>query len=168
MAKRAEGTGTDGLVLTGQSKPKKRKPRRYEWTKAKEKIFLTTLAETCNVTAAAEAAGMSAAGAYFRRKKVAAFRAAWAEAIATAYQRLELELLERALNGTEKIVRRRDGSEERIRDYSNSVALTLLKMHRDSASEAQSEAQEVDVEDVRKRLVEKLERLRTRFESDAQ
>jgi len=124
------------LTVVGGASPKARKARAKDWTKAKEALFLTTLAETCNVTAAAAAAGVSVSGAYARRKKVAAFRAGWAEAIAAAYQRLELVMLDRALNGTEKIVVRKDGSEERMRDYPNQIALHLLKMHRDGAMEA--------------------------------
>ena len=107
------------LTVVGSSKPKVRPPRKNEWTRAKEETFFTALAETSNVKLAAETAGMSAAGAYWRRKRDAAFRAGWAEAIATAYQRLELVMLDRALNGTEKIVVRKDGSEERMREYPN-------------------------------------------------
>ena len=143
-----------------------RKPRRNEWTRAKERTFFTALAETCNVKLAAEIAGMSVAGAYWRRKRDAAFRAGWAEAIGAAYQRLELVMLDRALNGTEKIVVRKDGSEERMREYPNQIAMHLLKMHRDSAMQAIEEPDEADVADVRARLVEKLERLRRRFEAE--
>ena len=143
-----------------------RRPRRNEWTRAKERTFFTALAETCNVKLAAEIAGMSVAGAYWRRKRDAAFRAGWAEAIGAAYQRLELVMLDRALNGTEKIVVRKDGSEERMREYPNQIAMHLLKMHRDSAMQAIEEPDEADVADVRARLVEKLERLRRRFEAE--
>jgi hypothetical protein len=154
------------LRVVGTATPKIRKPRRNEWTKAKQDIFFTTLAETCNVKLAAETAGMSVAGAYWKRKRDAAFRAGWAEAIGVAYQRLELVMLDRALNGTEKIIFRKDGTEERMRDYPNQIALHLLKMHRDSATEAVEEPDEADVAEVRQRLVEKLERLRKRFEPE--
>ena len=154
------------LRVVGNTKPKVRKPRRNEWTRAKERTFFTALAETCNVKLAAEIAGMSVAGAYWRRKRDAAFRAGWAEAIGAAYQRLELVMLDRALNGTEKIVVRKDGSEERMREYPNQIAMHLLKMHRDSAMQAIEEPDEADVADVRARLVEKLERLRRRFEAE--
>ena len=154
------------LRVVGSTKPKVRRPRRNEWTRAKEQTFFTALAETCNVKLAAETAGMSVAGAYWRRKRDAAFRAGWAEAIGAAYQRLELVMLDRALNGTEKIVVRKDGSEERMREYPNQIAMHLLKMHRDSAMQAIEEPDEADVADVRARLVEKLERLRRRFEAE--
>ena len=154
------------LRVVGNTKPKARRPRRNEWTRAKERTFFTALAETCNVKLAAETAAMSVAGAYWRRKRDAAFRAGWAEAIGAAYQRLELVMLDRALNGTEKVVVRKDGSEERMREYPNQIAMHLLKMHRDSAMQAIEEPDEADVADVRARLVEKLERLRRRFEAE--
>jgi hypothetical protein len=154
------------LTVVGSAKPKIRRPRRNEWTKAKEKTFFTALAETCNVKLAAETAGMSAAGAYWKRKRDAAFRAGWAEAIGAAYQRLELVMLDRALNGTEKIVVRKDGSEERMREYPNQIAMHLLKMHRDSAVEANQEVDETDIEEVRERLFAKLQRLRKRIEAE--
>lgn len=156
------------LTVVGGAAPKARKPRENEWTKAKEQAFLMTLSETCNVTLAAEAAGMSTSSAYARRKKVAAFRAGWAEAIAAAYQRLELVMLDRALNGTEKIVVRRDGSEERLREYPNQIALHLLKMHRETASEIINEPDETEAEEVRARLLEKLRRLRKRIQAEEQ
>ena len=119
----------------------------------KEAEFLTVLAETCNVTRACAEAGVSASGAYKRRRENAAFRAGWLEAIATAYQRLELVLLDRAFNGTEKVVKRRDGSEERMLEYSNQLALTLLKMHRDTAEAANAELPPEEVDELRERLV---------------
>jgi len=166
VGRAAKSKGKGELTLVGGARPKAQKPRRNSWTKAKERDFLSTLAETCNVTLSAEAAGMSVTSAYNRRKSHAAFRAGWAEALSAAYQRLELLLLDRALNGTEKIVRRKDGSEERMRDYSNQTALALLRMHRDSAVEAIEEPSESEVAEVRKRLVEKLERLKVRFEQE--
>lgn len=164
--KAGTGTGSNALVLVGVESPKMRRPSKRDWTEAKQCDFLSALAETCNVSRAAAVAGVSVSSAYRRRKTNAAFRAGWADAIATAYQRLELELLDRALNGTEKVVKRRDGSEERVRDYSNTVALTLLRMHRDSAIEILDGPSEAEVEEVRQRLLDKLERLKKRIDKD--
>ena len=102
--------------------------------------------------------------AYRRRKMDAAFRAGWMEAIAAAYQRLALVLLDRAFNGIEKVVRRRDGSEERMLEYSNQLGLTLLKMHRETATEASTELAPADIDEIRERLVRKLQRLKKRDE----
>lgn len=162
-AGRAGKPGGGKLVLVAGGKPKLRKRAKRNWTKAKEVEFLTALAETCNVTRAAAEAGLSSRHAYRRRKSHAAFRAAWREAIATAYGKLELAMLERSLNGTERVIRRKDGSEERVREYPNAIALTLLKMHRDTAIEAETEVSEEQAAEVRQRLFDKLQRLRQRF-----
>jgi phage terminase small subunit len=153
------------LVLVGGKKPQMREASKSSWTNAKEAEFLAVLADTCNVTQAAAEAGVSSSAAYKRRKENAAFRAAWLEAISVAYQRLELVLLERAFNGTEKLVKRRDGSEERMREYSNQLGLTLLKMHRDTAVEASIEMAPDQIEELRERLFNKFKRLKQRDQS---
>ena len=150
-------------MLTEGTKAKKRKAGKRDWTKAKEQQFLTVLAETCNVTQACREAGVSLSGAYAHRRKVAAFRAAWGEAIAVAYRRLELLLLERAFNGTEKVFTRKDGSEERVREYPNAIAFQLLKMHKDTAEQAEREPAEGELEELREKLQRKLGRLRQRL-----
>lgn len=152
------------LVLVGTARPKQRKPSKRDWTDAKQRDFLTSLSETCNVSRACEEAGVSVSSAYKRRKTNAAFRAGWLEAIGTAYHRLELVLLDRAFNGVEKMVKRRDGSEERMQEYSNQLGLTLLKMHRDTAAEAAPENKPENIDEIRERLFNKLERLRVREE----
>lgn len=105
--------GRRDLVLASGATSKMRKVRKNEWTKAKEVKFLTALAETCNVTLSAMEVGISTQAAYNRRERNAAFRLAWGEAIAVAYRRLELMLLERSFNGTEKLITRKDGSGRR-------------------------------------------------------
>jgi len=164
MARRRK---TCELVLVAGERAQMRKPSRRNWTKKQEEKFLSALAETCNVTRACEEAGVSDSQAYRRRKTDAAFRAGWMDSIAAAYQRLELVLLERALNGTEKIIVKTDGREERMREYPNQIALTLLRMHRDTAVEATTEMAPDDVEEIRVRLLEKLKRLREREEGKA-
>ena len=167
MAGRKKGGAKAPLVLVGTAKPQLRKPSSRDWTKKKETVFLTTLAETCNVTRAAEAAGIAFATAYRRRKKDAAFRAAWLEALGTAYSRLELVLLDRAFNGMEKVINRKDGGQERMVEYSNQLGLTLLKMHRDTAAEADVELSDDHLQEVRERLFNKLQRLRKRNAQEA-
>lgn len=150
------------LALVGGDKPQMRQTRKPGWSKAREKEFLSVLAETCNVTHACRETGVSVSAAYKRRKSHAAFRAGWLEAIAAAYQRLELVLLDRAFNGTEKLVKRRDGSEEVMLEYSNQLGLALLKLHRDSAIEADTSFEPDDIEELRARLINKLERMQRR------
>ena len=159
------GRKPDGVLIGGKS-PKVQRASKRDWTKKKEQNFLSVLAETCNVTRAVEAAGVSVSGAYARRQRNAAFRASWRNAIAAAYQKLELALLDRAFNGTEKIVTRKDGSEDRMREYSDQLGLQLLKMHRATASEAETELPGENADEMREQLVKKLVRLKQRLEDD--
>ena len=156
------------LKLVGGKKPQMRKPQPRAWTREKEAQFLTVLGETCNVTRAAQEAGVSTSSAYRRKKEHAAFRAGWLEAVSIAYQRLELVLLDRAFNGTEKVVKRRDGSDERMVEYSNQLGLSLLKMHRDTAIEAAPENEPQDAEEMRERIIAKLKRLKQRFDAETE
>ena len=156
------------LVLVAGGAPKKRKAVARDWSKAKERAFVEALTETCNVTLACEAAKVSTTSAYKRRKVDAAFRNAWREAIGLAYQKLELVLIERALNGTEKIVTKIDGREERMREYPNHIALQLLKMHRETAVEATTEVPDSEVDEARQRVFDKLERLRIQVTAKAE
>lgn len=152
------------LTLVAAARPQLKKKAKRDWSKAKAARFLGVLADTCNVSEALRRSGVPMTVAYRRRKMDAGFRAAWAEAIAVAYSRLELMLLERAFNGTEKVITRKDGSEERMREYSNQLGLTLLKMHRDSATEANDEYPADDVAEIRARIVRKLQRMKKRDE----
>jgi hypothetical protein len=152
------------MTLVAARKPQLKKQARRDWSRAKEVKFLGALAETCNVSEACRRSGVPMTVAYRRRKMDAAFRASWLETIGSAYQRLELMLLARAFDGTEKVVKRRDGSEERMMDYPNHLGLQLLKMHRETAIEANGEPSGEDVDEIRERLVKKLQRLKKRNE----
>src|SRR5256885_8650292 len=153
------------MTLVASKRPQLRKKAARDWSKDKAAKFLSVLADTCNVSEACRRSGVPMTVAYRRRKMDAAFRSGWLEAIAAAYSRLELVLLDRAFNGTEKVIRRRDGSEERMLEYSNQLGLMLLKMHRESAIEAESEMPSEDIEEIRERLVRKLQRLKKRNEA---
>ena len=152
------------LTLVASKRPQLRKAAKRDWSKVKALSFLSVLGETCNVSEACRRSGVPMTVAYRRRKMDAAFRAGWIEQIAIAYSRLELVLLDRAFNGTEKVIRRSDGSEDRMREYSNQLGLQLLKMHRETAIEAETEMPVEDVDEIREKLVNKLQRLKRRDE----
>lgn len=154
------------LTLVAARRPQLKKKARRDWSKEKAQDFLGALAETCNVSEACRQSGVPMTVAYRRRKMDAAFRAGWIEAIAIGYQRLEAVLLDRAFNGTEKVITKRDGSEERMREYPNQLGLTLLKMHRETAIEADSEVMAGEIDEIRERLVKKLQRLKKRDEKE--
>lgn len=159
-----EGQDRPDLTLIGGPSAKKRMPTKRDFTREKQGEFLSVLAETCNVRRAAREAGVSVTHVYYLRKRDAVFRAGWRDAIGIAFQRLELVLLERAFNGTSKPIKRRDGSEGRMREYSDRLGLTLLKMHRDSAIEAAPENEPENIDEIREQVFNKLERLRRREE----
>jgi hypothetical protein len=152
------------MTLVAAKKPQLKKRAKRDWSKAKARAFLAVLGETCNVSEACRTSGLPMTVAYRRRKMDAGFRTEWAQTLSYAYHRLELMLLERAFNGTEKVVTRRDGSEERMREYSDRLALNLLKIHRETAMEAEPELASEDVDEIRERIVRKLQRLKRRNE----
>ncbi len=118
------------LTLVASMNPQLRKAAPRDWSKHKARAFLSVLGETCNVSEACRRSGVPMTVAYRRRKMDAAFRAGWLEAIAAAYQRLELVLLDRAFNGTEKVIRRRDGSEERMLEYATPLGEGRFRLSR--------------------------------------
>ena len=117
----------------------------------------------------AERAKVGSTTVYSRRRKDAAFRLAWSEAVAQAYARLEVETLERALAGKARTIVAKDGSEERVIEYDERTALALLRLHRDNAREperrevAESAISIDEANEVRDRLLAKIKRVRVRL-----
>lgn len=162
MAKRVSTTPNPILVVDGKSSPKLRRASPHSITDEQVETFFATLTETCNVVRSAKAAGFSARWAYRRRRRDAAFRSAWAEAVREGYAKLELVLLERAIKGTPRPLFRKDGSERIIREYSTALAVALLKRHAETADAASYEPAETELTEIRERILERLEKLRLR------
>lgn len=165
MARKPKAAPKVKLTLVPGARPQLRKRAKRDWTKAKAARFLGVLAATCNVSEACRQSKVPMTVAYRHRKKDASFRAAWLEAIDLAYHRLEGVLLDRAFNGTERIKTRKDGSEERMREYPNHLGLQLLRMHRDTMLDANNEFVPDDIDEIRERLVRKLQRMKKRDEA---
>jgi hypothetical protein len=151
-------------AVGGEKIVKVRRVRKDGWTEAKKREFLAELAATCNVTLALERVGMEKSSLYRLRRRSAKFRADWAEALRVSYAKLELELLDRAMNGTVKTIVRGDGRTETIREYPNGIALALLKIHKDKVAEAEVEHDPVQIEEVRQRIMRKLAIVKQRIE----
>ena len=75
---------------------------------------------------------------------------------------------DRAFNGTEKVIKRKDGGDERMVEYSNQLGLALLKMHRDTAVEANLDMVPADADEIREKIIGKLRRLKQRMEREAE
>ena len=163
MAKALRGKAGAALVLSHyRGSPQRRTGRRSDWTRKMSDQFCETLADTCNVTLAAASIGRSISNVYKWKGKDASFRAAWDAALAMGYSRLELMLLERALHGVEKTVVARDGTATVMREYSDRVALTLLRMHRETAAMAEESVDGREHEEACARIIAKLGRLKHR------
>ena len=154
--------GDERTVLEGKTRLKKRGGRRDDITDEQIETFFATLADTCNVVRSAKAARFSANWAYRKRKTDAAFRNGWALAVREGYAKLELILLERAMKGTPKLVRTAEGSDRIMREYSNTLCVALLKRHAETADSAAYEPDDAEANELRERILEKLERIRER------
>ena len=163
MAKARVAKAAGALVLGEyRGAPQRRTGRPSDWTRKMRDQFCETLADTCNVTLAAASIGRSISNVYKWKAKDASFRAAWDAALAMGYSRLELMLLERALHGVEKTVVARDGTATVMREYSDRVALTLLRMHRETAALAEESIDGREHEEACARIIAKLGRLKER------
>ena len=154
-----------GMHLGKGKKPQMRKTRRGGWTAAKQRKFIEELAATCNVAASLRRVRMSARGVYDLRKRSAEFRAEWAGALCEGYAKLEMMLLDRAMNGTVKTVTRANGTVDKTHEYPNALALRLLKMHKDAVADAEAEHHPEEMEEVRRRIVRKLAAVKKRAEA---
>lgn len=96
------------------------------WTKVKRDAFLAELAATANVRASARAVGMSEGCVYRLRLRSTEFRRDWEAALREGYARLELVMLERAINGRDEA----GLNAGKMADYSDRLGLALLAAHR--------------------------------------
>ena len=150
------------LILESGTRVRRIRRSHRSWTEAKRTAFLEALAECCNVKLAAKMAGVSTSRAYALRDQDAAFRAGWERALATGFAQLEMMLLERALHGVEKTVTAANGTVTVMREYSDRVALALLRMHREQASLANEDVDDGEWQEARERIVARLQRIRER------
>lgn len=94
-------------------------------------IFLSELAATSNVSAAARTAGISTGTAYDTRRASPEFNRKWQEALCEGYDNLEMELLHRLRTGE---VKPASGSKRGVRAFDNATAFRLLSVHREAVS----------------------------------
>ena len=95
-----------------------------------EKPFLDQLAQTSNVTAAADKAKISVSHVYKTRRDDAEFARRWHAALAEGYDNLEMEMLQRLRDG-----RLEDTDEDGTkRKFDMNAAFRCLTAHRDTVS----------------------------------
>ncbi|MEL6875768.1 MAG: hypothetical protein AAGM33_09855 [Pseudomonadota bacterium] len=129
-------------------------------------MFLSELAATSSVSAAADKAGLAKSTVYFWREKDADFADAWREALTSGYDLLETELLERARHGVLKPVYHNGRQVGTIRHYNDPMALRLLSLHRETAALERAAREHMgDIGEIRARIDAKLDAMRDRLEN---
>lgn len=123
------------------------------------KIFLSELAATSNVTAAAGRAGVCTSTAYEARRHNSAFNRAWQQALCEGYDHLEMELLHRLRTGE---VKPASGAKRGVRAFDNATAFRLLAAHRESAARFRAVRNNEDAEAIVLSINAKLEAMRQR------
>jgi hypothetical protein len=161
-ARRDQAAGRELVLSASKRGPQKQAGRANKWTEAKAEKFIKVLADSCNVTLAARAIRWSVSNVYVKRTKDAAFRAAWDQALAIGYSRLEMMMLERALHGVEKTVVLKSGESRIMREYNDRVALALLRQHRETVAAIEDRMDDGEYQEACERIIEKLARLRER------
>jgi len=140
-------------------------PAKRKWTAQRREAFLRHLRATGNVSSAAEAVGLARSGVYALRQADAGFRAAWDDAVEAALDDLEAELRRRAMEGTERPVFHKGETVGTIRNYSDSLAMFLLRSRRpqvyggESGGREKGSAPGETAAQVRRRLEERLARM---------
>jgi hypothetical protein len=100
------------------------------WTPEKETAFMVALSETCNVTRACKAVGIARQTAYDRYEADAEFKKRWDKAKALGVEAVEDECHRRAYEGLDKPVFYQGEVCGTIREYSDTLAIFLLKAHK--------------------------------------
>ena len=123
------------------------------------KVFLSELAATSNISAAARKAGITTATAYDQRRHDAEFNRAWQRALCEGYDHLEMELLRRLRDGE---IKPAAGAKKGTRTFDNATALRLLAAHREAAARQRAIHSNQDSEAIIQSINAKLEVMRQR------
>jgi len=122
-------TGAKGSIIraSGKDGPQRIATGGHRWSDAAEALFLDHLAASCNVTHAAGVVGFSTVAIYKRRRSDAGFAARWQAALEQGYARLEISLVQRAIDALAGFAPDPDVP---IPPMSVKDALAILQLHR--------------------------------------
>lgn len=113
-----------------KSKPKTANPVGRLANVGWEDIFLKSLADLGNVSAACKKAKVSRDAAYDKKKLDEGFAQAWKVALKTAVESLEAEAWKRARDGVKENVYQMGGKVGTVTKYSDTLLIFLLKAHK--------------------------------------
>ncbi len=161
-------------VGKAKANAQRRAVRKDGWTQELRRIFMETLAATCNVSEAARVAGKNLSSAYYQKRRDPGFAREWAQALSVGYSELEALLLREALFGSEQeeVTLDADGmvkSRKVKRGHPHVVGMRLLTAHARKATETRTanETDRPDGEDAVTRLRAALDAVRRRSAGDA-
>lgn len=141
---------------TGRRKSRApRKPKFEHWSP----VFISELAATSNVSAAARKAEIATATAYDARRVDPEFNRKWQQALCEGYDHLEMELLQRLRSGE---VKPHSSAKRGVRSFDNATAFRLLAAHRDSAARQRAIRDNEDTEAILASINAKLDKMRER------
>ena len=138
----------------------KRRTRPTRFTTTRQREFLEHLALSANVTASAEAIGIDTSQIYRAKRRDPDFAAEWRAALQSAYDRIEGELLERALGGYDRPIVWKGEQTGRIRQQDTTLMLRLMTMHRQEVTVGAAAS---DAGAARRRIEERLDELAERL-----
>jgi hypothetical protein len=114
-----------------------RKAKIKRWNEKRKQTFLAKLAETANVRSSAKEVGLSKTAAYDLKQRDPVFAEAWRDALEIGFSELEMALLRRGLEGSEREERMELGKEKELkyvkttRSFTFVGPLRLLMAHRE-------------------------------------
>ncbi len=112
------------------SKPESRGPGRARMPAVKVNAFFYPLGRTGSVTVAAQRAQLRRTTLYQRRQDDEAFAERWARALDLGVERLQDNVLNRAMNGSEKPVWRNGQKIGSVQQFDNRLLQFLPRAHR--------------------------------------
>ena len=133
--------------------------RRFGAPKNWRQTFLANLADTSNVSAAAEAADISLSWVYKTRREDPEFARHWFAALCEGYDNLEMDLLHRLRSG--------EAQDAEPRKYDNATAFRLLSVHRQSVAREKAIQEDDDEQAVLASIDAKLDAMRERAHQNA-
>jgi hypothetical protein len=145
--------------MTSQPDRAPARRRRYGAPKNWRQTFLAQLADTSNVSAAADTAEISLSWVYKTRREDPQFTRQWFAALCEGYDNLEMDLLHRLRSG--------DASEGSTRKYDNATAFRLLSVHRQSVAREKAIQEDEDEAAILASIDAKLDAMRERAQSNA-
>lgn len=123
------------------------------------KMFLSELAATSNVSAAARKAGISPSTAYDLRRQNPEFYRQWQDALCEGYDHLEMDLLHRLRTGELKPPK---DAKRATRTFDNATAFRQLALHRQTVAQGRAMRENEDAEAILAAIDAKLDKMRER------